>query len=127
MRIYSADAAAAEEARRRIEEVTKEAKVGDVYEGVVSRIVPFGAFVTLFPGAEGLLHISQLAEGRVERVEDVVKIGDRIKVKVSEIDPMGRINLVRPELEGKVAPPRRGGRPGGRGGWPKGGGPKRRE
>ncbi len=127
VRIYSADAAAAEEARRRIEEATREARVGDVYEGVVTRIVPFGAFVTLFPGAEGLLHISQLAEGRVERVEDVVKIGDKIKVKVSEIDPMGRINLVRPELEGKVAPPRRGGRPGGRGGRPKGGGPKRRE
>ncbi len=113
VRIYSADAAAAEEARRRIEEVTKEAKVGDVYEGVVSRIVPFGAFVTLFPGAEGLLHISQLAEGRVNKVEDVLKVGDRVKVKVAEIDAQGRINLIRPELEGKIAPPRRKPRPGG--------------
>jgi len=119
VRIYSADAAAAEEARRRIEEVTKEAKVGDVYEGVVSRIVPFGAFVTLFPGAEGLLHISQLAEGRVERVEDVVKVGDRIQVKVAEIDAQGRINLVRPELEGKIAPPRRA-KPRPRSGGPRG-------
>ncbi len=119
VRIYSADAAAAEEARRRIEEVTKEAKVGDVYEGVVSRIVPFGAFVTLFPGAEGLLHISQLAEGRVERVEDVVKVGDRIQVKVAEIDAQGRINLIRPELEGKIAPPRRG-KPRPRSGGPRG-------
>ncbi len=119
VRIYSADAAAAEEARRRIEEVTKEAKVGDVYQGVVSRIVPFGAFVTLFPGAEGLLHISQLAEGRVEKVEDVVRVGDRIQVKVAEIDAQGRINLIRPELEGKIAPPRRA-KPRSRSGGPRG-------
>ncbi len=109
VRIYSADAAPAEEAKRRIEEMTREAKVGEEFEGVVTRIVPFGAFVALFPGAEGLLHISQLAEGRVEKVEDVLKVGDKVRVKVAEIDSQGRINLIRPELEGKIPPPRRGG------------------
>ena len=120
VRIYSADAAAAEEAKRRIEEMTREAKVGEEFEGVVTRIVPFGAFVALFPGAEGLLHISQLAEGRVEKVEDVLKVGDKVRVKVAEIDSQGRINLIRPELEGKVPPPRRGG-------GPRRGGSRRRE
>ncbi len=113
VRIYSADAKAAEAARKRVEDLTREAKVGDVFEGVVTRVVPFGAFVALFPGTEGLLHISQIAEGRVERVEDHLKVGDKVRVKVSEIDAMGRINLIRPELEGKIPPPRRGGASGG--------------
>ncbi|WP_041657811.1 polyribonucleotide nucleotidyltransferase [Marinithermus hydrothermalis] len=106
VRIYSADSAAAEEAKRRVEEVTREAKVGEIYEGTVTRITNFGAFITLFPGTEGLLHISQIAPGRIQRVEDHLKLGDKIKVKVNRIDEMGRIDLVRPELEGKV-PPRR--------------------
>ncbi len=85
-----------------------EAKVGEVYEGTVTKITPFGAFVSLFPGTEGLLHISQIAPGRVERVEDHLKVGDVIKVKVHRIDERGKIDLIRPELEGKIPPRRRG-------------------
>ncbi|MGQ9735124.1 MAG: polyribonucleotide nucleotidyltransferase [Thermaceae bacterium] len=107
IRIYSADEEAALKARRRIEELTMEAKVGEVYEGTVTRITPFGAFISLFPGTEGLLHISQIAPGRVERVEDYLKVGDVIKVKVHRIDERGKIDLIRPELEGKIPPRRR--------------------
>ena len=107
IRIYSADQEAALKARRRIEELTMEAKVGEVYEGTVTKITPFGAFVSLFPGTEGLLHISQIAPGRVERVEDYLKVGDVIKVKVHRIDERGKIDLIRPELEGKIPPRRR--------------------
>ncbi|MGQ9510703.1 MAG: polyribonucleotide nucleotidyltransferase [Thermaceae bacterium] len=107
IRIYSADEEAALKARRRIEELTMEAKVGEVYEGTVTRITPFGAFISLFPGTEGLLHISQIAPGRVKRVEDYLKVGDVIKVKVHRIDERGKIDLIRPELEGKIPPRRR--------------------
>ncbi|MDF1523761.1 MAG: S1 RNA-binding domain-containing protein, partial [Trueperaceae bacterium] len=77
-----------------------------VYDGVVAKVVDFGAFITLFPGTDGLLHISQMAEGRVEQVSDVLKEGDRIQVKVNSIDDRGKIDLLRPELEGLI-PPRR--------------------
>ena len=107
VRIYSSDMAAAEKAKARIEELTREAKVGEVYEGTVTKITPFGAFISLFPGTEGLLHISQIAPGRVERVEDHLKVGDVIKVKVHRIDEKGKIDLIRPELEGKIPPRRR--------------------
>ncbi|KGQ20872.2 polyribonucleotide nucleotidyltransferase [Thermus filiformis] len=107
IRIYSADLEAALKAKRRIEELTMEAKVGEVYEGTVTKITPFGAFVSLFPGTEGLLHISQIAPGRVGRVEDHLKVGDVIKVKVHRIDERGKIDLIRPELEGKIPPRRR--------------------
>ncbi|WP_457630122.1 polyribonucleotide nucleotidyltransferase [Oceanithermus sp.] len=112
VRIYSAEGPAAEEAKRRIEEMTREAKVGEVYEGVVVRTTNFGAFIQLFPGTEGLLHISQIAEERVDKVEDHLKVGDKITVKVNRIDEKGRVDLVRPELEGKI-PPRRPPRSGG--------------
>ena len=107
IRIYSASEEAALKAKRRIEELTMEAKVGEIYEGTVTRITPFGAFVSLFPGTEGLLHISQIAPGRVERVEDHLKVGDVIRVKVHRIDERGKIDLIRPELEGKIPPRRR--------------------
>jgi len=107
VRIYSSDMAAAEKAKARIEELTREAKVGEIYEGTVTKITPFGAFISLFPGTEGLLHISQVAPGRVERVEDHLKVGDVIKVKVHRIDEKGKIDLIRPELEGKIPPRRR--------------------
>ena len=107
IRIYSSDMEAAEKAKARIEELTREAKVGEVYEGTVTKITPFGAFISLFPGTEGLLHISQIAPGRVERVEDHLKVGDVIKVKVHRIDEKGKIDLIRPELEGKIPPRRR--------------------
>jgi polyribonucleotide nucleotidyltransferase len=107
IRIYSSDMEKAEKAKARIEELTREAKVGEIYEGTVTRITPFGAFISLFPGTEGLLHISQIAPGRVERVEDHLKVGDVIKVKVHRIDEKGKIDLIRPELEGKIPPRRR--------------------
>lgn len=104
VRIYSSDLQAALEAKKRIEDLTREAKVGEIYEGTVTRITPFGAFISLFPGTEGLLHISQIAPGRVARVEDHLKVGDVIKVKVHRIDERGKIDLIRPELEGKIPP-----------------------
>lgn len=107
IRIYSASEEAALKAKRRIEELTMEAKVGEIYEGTVTRITPFGAFVSLFPGTEGLLHISQIAPSRVERVENHLKVGDVIRVKVHRIDERGKIDLIRPELEGKIPPRRR--------------------
>jgi polyribonucleotide nucleotidyltransferase len=104
IRLYSANTAAAEEAKARILSQTAEAKVGEIYEGTVIRITNFGAFIEILPGKDGLLHISQLAKGRVERVEDVLSIGQKIKVKVNNIDEQGRVDLIRPELEGLIAP-----------------------
>jgi polyribonucleotide nucleotidyltransferase len=76
-----------------IEGLTKEIEVGEVYTGPVSRIMSFGAFVEILPGKDGMVHISELAEGRVDRVEDVVDIGDEVTVRVIEIDNLGRVNL----------------------------------
>jgi len=120
VRIYSEDSEAANAVRAQIEALTATAEVGKEYDGVVAKTTEFGAFVTLFPGTDGLLHISQIAEGRVERVQDFLKEGDRLKVKVHAIDERGKIDLVRPELEGKVAP--RGPRGSGGGGRGPGGG-----
>ena len=96
--IYSADMEGANEARRRIELLTKDVEVGEIYEGTVQRIMNFGAFIEILPGKEGLLHISKMAKHRVEKVEDVMNIGDVVKVKVTEIDSQNRINLSRKEL-----------------------------
>jgi polyribonucleotide nucleotidyltransferase len=106
VRIYSDDAAAAQEVKERIQALTAVAELGKVYDGVVAKVVDFGAFITLFPGTDGLLHISQMAEGRVEQVSDVLKEGDRLQVKVNTIDERGKIDLIRPELEGLIAPRR---------------------
>ena len=76
-----------------IKNITKEVKVGEIFEGKVKRILNFGAFVEILPGQEGLVHISQLAPYHVKKVEDVVKIGDIVPVKVVSIDEQGRINL----------------------------------
>jgi polyribonucleotide nucleotidyltransferase len=84
---------------RQIEGLTKEIQVGEVYEGPVSRIMSFGAFVEILPGKDGMVHISELSEGRVERVEDVVNVGDVVKVKVIEIDNLGRINLTMRDVD----------------------------
>jgi polyribonucleotide nucleotidyltransferase len=78
-----------------IEGLTKEAEIGAIYTGKVTRLVDFGAFVEILPGKEGLVHISELADYRVPKVEDVVKVGDEITVKVINIDELGRINLSR--------------------------------
>ena len=111
VRIYTDDGEVAARVREQIEQLTQTPEVGKIYQGKVAKIVEFGAFVNLFPGTDGLLHISQLAEGRVENVSDVLSEGDAIDVKINTIDDRGKIDLVRPELEGKVAPraPRRGG------------------
>jgi polyribonucleotide nucleotidyltransferase len=91
--ITTADAEAAKVAKKKIDDLTFEPKVGDVFKSKVDRIMNFGAFVPLPGGKDGLIHISQLSEKRVARVEDVVKMGTPVIVKVVEIDDMGRINL----------------------------------
>ena len=96
--IYSSDMEGAEAAKKEIELLTKEVEVGETYEGKVTRIMNFGAFIEILPGKEGLLHISKMAKERVEKVEDVMNIGDVVKVKVTEIDSQNRINLSRKEL-----------------------------
>ncbi len=104
IRIFSADAAAAQAVQARIAGLTKEAKVGEEFHGTVVKTAAFGAFVNLFPGQDGMLHISQISEERVNAVEDVLNVGDKLHVKIVNIDDRGKIDLVRPELEGKVAP-----------------------
>ncbi|MHB8733217.1 MAG: polyribonucleotide nucleotidyltransferase [bacterium] len=96
--IASADGEAAARAQRMIEDIVREAKPGEVYHGRVTRLMNFGAFVEIFPGKEGLVHISELSHERVARVEDAVKVGDEVDVKVKEIDNLGRINLSRRAL-----------------------------
>ena len=95
MLIGSPDEAAARRAIEIIEGLTKEAEVGGIYTGKVTRVLNFGAMVEILPGKEGLVHISELADYRVANVEDIVKVGDEITVKVIEIDNLGRINLSR--------------------------------
>lgn len=80
-----------------IEDIVREVEIGKIYLGKVVRIEKFGAFVEIFPGQDGLVHISQLAEERVAKTEDVVKLGDQIYVKVTEVDERGRVNLSRKE------------------------------
>ena len=96
--IASVDMVAADKAVKRINDLTKEVQVGEIYDGVVTKIAKFGAFVEILPGKEGLVHISKLANERVANVEDVVQVGDSIMVKVVEIDQQGRINLSRKAL-----------------------------
>jgi len=91
--IASHDGAAAEEAQRIIEGLTRRVSEGEVFSGSVTRVIPIGAFVEILPGKEGMIHISQLSESRVEKVEDVVNVGDQVTVRVREIDNRGRINL----------------------------------
>jgi len=101
--IGSPDEAAARKAIEIIESLTKEAEVGGIYTGKVTRLMNFGAFVEILPGKEGLVHISELADYRVANVEDIVKVGDEITVKVTEIDNMGRVNLSRRAVLEKLA------------------------
>src|SRR5207244_7075882 len=81
-----------------IRSLTREVEAGEIYTGKVTRILPFGAFVEILPGKEGLVHISELANYRVPTVEDVVNIGDEVQVLVTEIDRQGRVNLSRRAL-----------------------------
>jgi polyribonucleotide nucleotidyltransferase len=95
--VAATDQASGEEAAEAIRDITRDLKVGEVYQGKVVRIVPFGAFLELIPGRDGLLHISQVAPHRVERVEDVLQLGDEVEVKIIEIDPQGKVRLARTE------------------------------
>lgn len=99
--------------------ITQDLEVGQVYDGVVKRVISIGAFVEVLPGKEGLVHISQLAANRVEQVEDVVKVGDTIRVKVVEVDGQGRVNLSHkatlPGFEDMQVPSRGDRRPAGNG------------
>jgi len=93
VKIASVNGAQGREAQRRIELITAEVEVGQVYEGRVARLMDFGAFVTILPGKDGLVHISQISEERVERVSDKLAEGDVIRVKVLEVDRQGRVRL----------------------------------
>ena len=93
IKIFSVDRAAGEDARKRIELITADVEVGAVYEGKVARLMDFGAFVTILPGRDGLVHISQICEERVEKVSDKLSEGDVVKVKVLEVDKQGRVRL----------------------------------
>jgi polyribonucleotide nucleotidyltransferase len=108
VRIASADEISAQEAMRMIQELTQEAEVGRIYLGTVRKIMDFGAFVEIFPGTDGLLHISQISDKRVEKVTDELREGDQVLVKVLEVDRNGRIKLshkeaVRDREEAKIS------------------------
>ena len=97
--VYSTDAEAGKKALAMIQDIVREIEVDGVYEGTVTKIMPFGAFIDLGSGKEGLLHISKISKARIEKVEDVLKVGDTVTVKVYEIDDQGRINLITKELD----------------------------
>jgi polyribonucleotide nucleotidyltransferase len=93
VKIASVNGAQGREAQRRIELITADVEVGRIYEGRVARLMDFGAFVTILPGKDGLVHISQISNERVERVSDKLAEGDVIRVKVLEVDRQGRVRL----------------------------------
>ena len=97
--IYSTDSEAGQKALAMIEDIVREIEVGGVYEGTVTKLMSFGAFVDVGCGKEGLLHISKISKARIDKVEDVFKVGDKVTVKVYEIDDQGRINLITKELD----------------------------
>ncbi|MGH1536803.1 MAG: polyribonucleotide nucleotidyltransferase [Gammaproteobacteria bacterium] len=99
IKIASIDKAAGDDAKRRIEDITADVEVGKIYEGKVVKIMDFGAFVSVLPGKDGLVHISQISHERVENVTDELTEGDIIKVKVLEIDKQGRIRLSMKDVE----------------------------
>src|SRR5205807_1015758 len=96
--IAHSDAAGAEEAKLRVEAITQEVQVGKVYEGRVTSIKDFGAFIEILPGKDGLCHISELSDGYVGRVEDILRMGDPVRVKVISIDDQDRVKLSRKVL-----------------------------
>ncbi len=93
IKIATSDLSAAEDARRRIEQITADVEAGTIYEGKVVRLMDFGAFVNILPGKDGLVHISQISDERVANVSDKLSEGDVVKVKVLEVDKQGRIRL----------------------------------
>jgi polyribonucleotide nucleotidyltransferase len=100
--IASVDEGGAEQAKAAIRSITQEAELGRIYMGTVRKITDFGAFVEIFPGTDGLVHISQLAPERVRQVTDVVREGDTFPVKVIGIDPHGKIKLSRKDAIGQT-------------------------
>jgi len=103
--IASVNAAAAQAAKERIEQITSDVEPGRIYEGKVAKIMDFGAFVTILPGKDGLVHVSQISSERVEKVSDKLKEGDMVKVKVLEVDKQGRIRLsIKAVEEGEGVP-----------------------
>jgi polyribonucleotide nucleotidyltransferase len=100
VKIASVDAASGREAQRRVELITADVEVGHIYEGRVARLMDFGAFVTILPGRDGLVHISQISDERVERVSDKLREGDLVRVKVLEVDRQGRIRLSMRNVDG---------------------------
>jgi len=99
IRIASVDGESGREARRRIELITADVEVGRIYDGKVARLMDFGAFVTILPGKDGLVHISQISNERVEKVSDKLSEGDDVKVKVLEVDRQGRVRLSMKEVD----------------------------
>ncbi len=99
VKIFSVSRSAGDEARKRIELITADVEVGMIYEGKVARLMDFGAFVTILPGRDGLVHISQISDERVEKVSDKLTEGDVVRVKVLEIDKQGRIRLSMKAIE----------------------------
>jgi polyribonucleotide nucleotidyltransferase len=99
VKIFSVEKAAGEEAKRRIRLITADVEVGKIYEGRVARLMDFGAFVTILPGRDGLVHISQICEERVQSVSDKLSEGDQVRVKVLEVDKQGRIRLSMKAIE----------------------------
>ncbi len=97
--ITAKEAESVQEAKKIVEDLTREVEIGEVFDGTVKRIMDFGAFVEVLPGKEGLVHVSELSHEYVSKPSDVVKVGDKIKVKVIEIDDQGRINLSKKALE----------------------------
>jgi polyribonucleotide nucleotidyltransferase len=93
VKIASVDLEAGNEARRRVEQITADVEVGSIYDGRVAKLMDFGAFVTILPGKDGLVHISQISDERVQNVSDKLSEGDMVKVKVLEVDKQGRIRL----------------------------------
>ena len=101
VRVASIDGASGKEACRRIELITADVEVGRIYEGKVARLMDFGAFVTILPGKDGLVHISQISNERVEKVSDKLAEGDEVKVKVLEVDRQGRVRLSMKDVDAK--------------------------
>jgi polyribonucleotide nucleotidyltransferase len=95
VKIVAVDKASGDRALKMIQDIVQEAEVGAIYEGTVRKIMDFGAFVEIFPGTDGLVHISQLDSKRVNKVRDVLNEGDKVMVKVLEVDRDGKIRLSR--------------------------------
>ena len=102
--IASADGEAAKKAIKMIRDLTQEAEVGKLYQGVVRKVMEFGAFVEIFPGTDGLVHVSELARERVQKVTDILNEGDEVLVKCIGIDKQGKIKLSRKEALGQKLP-----------------------